>query len=320
LVSDIGYLHHVGLVVDDMVEAVEVYRRFGFELEPATYPALPSDDGTLVPLGAAQTSSRFERNFIEIVSVIKPGTPLAPSAKLVPIQAPPDRRAQVRAVVQQTMDRFAAMLARHQGLHRLVFWTPDADAVAARLTAAGVDHTGVTTTQRPVEDGDGVRIETIRHLEVHPAEPAGTGENEAALLAVAEMESLHRTTTHHPNGALDVTEAILTVSAAAMNGVVSRYETYLGRAASGSGSIRTFELDRSRFTVVADDVLDSILPGEIPAVVPSLAAFAVQVQDASETEQFLRRNDVPLARTASGDLFIPSRSALGAAVIFRAAV
>lgn len=316
--SDIEYLHHVGMVVEDIGVAVERYQSFGFAIEPPSFPALPADDGALEPLGAAQTTARFARNFIEIVAVVPPGAALPPSATLVPIQAPPDRRDQVRQVVEQTMAGFTAMLADHEGLHRLVFSAADVDLVAARLDAAGVRHSGVTITQRPVDDGGTLRVETIRHLEITAVGVEATAEE--TLLAVAERESLHgRTASVHPNGATGVIEAVLCVAPEHLAGVVARYETYLDRAAVGAGDACRFDLDGAAFTVLTAAEHAARLPGETPAALPALVAYAVAVPDQHAIATFLADRGVPVAQTAAGEPFIPARAGLGTAIIFRAA-
>lgn len=317
--DDIGFLHHVGLVVRDMNEVMALYRRFGFELDPPKYPTLPKDDGTFAPFGAAQTAARFTHGFVEIATIVDSAAPVPPDAELVPIQVPAEVLPKIKAMIQQTVDRFASMLGRYQGLHRLVFSTPDADAVAARFSAAGIGHSGVNTTQRPVETETGVQIETIRHLEIAEQRADGAGpEAPEALLAVAEKESLHgRRTVVHPNGATELVDTLLCVADNDLATVVSRYETYLGRSAVDSGNIRCFELDGARLTVCAESALSDLLPGERPPGLPSLVAYTVEVADLDGTERMLRANQVPLARTAVGEPFIPSAAAFGAAIVFR---
>jgi glyoxalase-like protein len=317
--GDIGFLHHVGLVVRDMSEAMAVYRRAGFELDPPKYPALPQDDGTIKPFGVAQTAVRFTRGFVEIATIVNSAAPVPPDTELVPIQVPAEVLPQIKAVIGETVDRFTVMLGRYQGLHRLVFSTPDADAVAARFSAAGIGHSGVNTTQRPVETETGVQIETIRHLEIAEQRADGAGaEAPEALLAVAEKESLHgRRTVVHPNGATELVDTLLCVTDNDLASVVSRYETYLGRSAVGSGNVRCFELDGARLTVGAESALSGLLPGERPPGLPSLVAYTVEVADLDSTERWLRASQVPVARTAAGEPFIPSADALGAAIVFR---
>jgi len=319
--DDIRNLHHVGLVVHDMEDALAVYRRLGFALEPPSYPALPQDSGDLEPFGAGNTHAYLRRNFVELVTVVTDGVRIPGDANLVPLQVPADHLAKVTEVINETVDRFVSCLARFEGLHRLVFATPDIDAIADRLTSAHVDHSGVNTTQRPVDTDDGPRIETVRHLEISSG-PAGA----EAILAVAETESLHDLRpVDHPNGALDLVDTILCVADYELASVERRYETYLARTARESGSARVFQLDDSRLTLVAASDLEALLPGEHPPdlggehppALAALVAYAVSVGDLAATEQLLRTNGFAPTTSPSGHLVVPSAAALGAAVIFQ---
>ena len=311
--DDIGHLHHVGLVVHDMEEALAVYRRLGFALPPPSYPLLARGGGEPQPFGAANTHAYFGRNFIELVTIASEGARIPEGATFVPLQVPAEHLPHVTEVIDRTVSRLAACLGRFEGLHRLVFSTRDAEAVAERLSSAGVPNSGVNTTQRPVQTDAGRRVETIRHVEV-----SGGADVEEAILAVAELGSLHGVhVTDHPNGAVDLVDAVLCVGADELSAVESRYEAYLDRSAEWSGPARVFKLDGSRLTILADGDLDSVLPGERAPALPALVGYGVAVRDAAATDDLLRANGFSPAKSAAGDLFVPADAALGAAVIFQ---
>ena len=309
---DVGYLHHVGLVVHDIEEAMAVYRRLGFALDPPSYPMLPTEAGDLKPFGAANTHAHLSRGFVELMTIVGEASRIPEGARRVPLQVPPERLPQIKALVGRTVGQLAGCLDRFQGLHRLVFQTVEAAVTADRLTRAAVSHSGVNTTGRPIETERGPAVETIRHIELDPGVPEG-------ILAMAEKSALSHPAGQHPNGAIDLVEVILCVAPDRLPSVESRYETYLGRPASAAGRARIFPLEDARLTLVASDGLAELLPGEQPVAVPALIAYAVTVRDLAETERFLRRQGFSPTTTRAGDCVVSATAALGAAVVFRQA-
>jgi hypothetical protein len=323
---DIDHLHHVGHVVRDMKEGLELYRRLGFRLSPPAYPMLsPREGEPLRPFGAANTHANFPRNFVELVSCVEDGDPdrIPGDAKLVPIQAPPEHLPRLTAGIRSTVAKIASCLARFQGLHILVFKTPDADAMAGRLSSEGIHHGGVSAVRRPVDTAKGPRVATLRFIELDgdAAEDAGSGRVAEGRLAIAENPAAElleaQLDMDHPNGAVDLVDSVLCVARAALPDVERRYEKYLGRPARAHGPARVFDLDGSRVTLVADTDLEAILPGERAPALPAFVAYAVAVRDLGVARELLEENGFPLRESASGDLFVPAAAALGAAVVFR---
>jgi catechol 2,3-dioxygenase-like lactoylglutathione lyase family enzyme len=315
MTHDIDHLHHVGLVVHDMEEALAVYRRLGFEMEPPAYPMLAKEGADPVPFGAANTHAYFTRSFVELVTIISEGSKIPADANLVPLQIPPEHLAQVTESITHTVDRFAARLERFQGLHRLVFHSSDADAVARRLTATGIVNSGVNTIQRPVDTAEGPKVETIRHIEIGGGDRS-QAESPEGILAIAESLQAHRRT-EHPNGAVDLVEVVLAVASGEVGATSRRYASYLDRAAEGTGTTSVFRLEGARVTIVTNTDLDALLPGEQAPTLPALVAYAVAVRDIAEAERLLHANGFSTAESVAGDLFVPAQAALGTAVIFR---
>jgi hypothetical protein len=305
--GDIGYLHHVGHVVRDIGAATELYRRMGFVLPQASFPALPPAPGEpLRAFGAGNTHVTLGRNFVELVAIADDPPD---DSTLVPLQAPPAAVERITAGITATAARLAAALARFEGVHVLAFQSPDVDAVAARLTATAVPHEGVQRLHRPAAGGgDPV---PIGYLELDPDAPEGR-------LAVAEdLADAERP--EHPNGALDLVESILCVPDAELADHVHRYERYLAGRAEGDGPVRTFELDGARVTLVAASGIDGVLPGERPPVLPAFAGYVLTVRGLDEARAFLADAGFPLRETPAGEVFVPASVALGAAVGFRQA-
>ena len=310
----ISGLHHVGLVVDDMGEALTTFRRLGFAVPPPSYPVMaPEEDAAPRPFGAANTHADFLRNFVELATYVKPGeTDRVPAeAVTVPLHAPAEVLPTVLRQIEATSARLATYLDRFEGAHILMFSTPDVEAVAARLAAAGVGHSGVHTVQRPVETADGPRVESIHVLEL---DDAGIPEGRVGMVGDLDPAIQGPRVLDHPNGAVELVEAIVCAADADLDAVQARYQTYLDRPASPD---RVFDLDGAQVTLLSPAGLDALLPGERPRALPAVVAYTVAVSDLDRTRQMLRDNAVPHHPTVRGDLFVPADSALGAAVIFR---
>lgn len=320
--TDITRLHHVGLVVDDMAEALDRYRRLGFALPPPSYPTMARREGEPPePFGAANTHADFARNFVELATYVKDGAAgqVPAEARLVPLHAPAELLPVLVERIAGTTANLAACLERFEGLHILMFESGDIDATAARLTAGGVAHGGVNTVQRPVETATGTRLEPVRYLEIDSGEPGarpGVVPEGRVGVAAGTGSQQHQ---EHPNGAVELVDVMLSVADDGLAAAVDRYARYLGRPARPAGPAQVFDLGGTTVTVVADSALPTLLPGERAAALPALVAYTVAVRDVAQTRQLLTDNGFPLRQAASGDPFVPAAAALGAAVAFRPA-
>ncbi|MFF2652624.1 hypothetical protein [Streptomyces sp. NPDC058045] len=124
----------------------------------------------------------------------------------------------------------------------------------------------------------------------------------------------------HPNGAVDLVEAVLCVADEELTMIQRRYATYLGRPARPRGPARVFDLDGAALTLVPASDLTALLPGERPTALPALVGYTVAVQHLARTRDLLHRNGLPAQDTPTGDIFVPAEAALGTAVVFRQAV
>ncbi|WP_329389674.1 VOC family protein [Streptomyces sp. NBC_01351] len=302
---DIAHLHHVGHVVSDMTRAVELYRRLGFHVPPPSVPALaPREAAAPEPFGAANTHADLARNFIELVTPVEPGITkgLPPDARIVPLQVPADTLPLVLSRIEATSAQLSGWRDRFEGLHILMFSSPDVDGAADRLTAAGVGHGGVNTVGRPVETPNGMRTELVRYLEID-----GAPEGRVGVVAHLDPEFQHTRHLEHPNGAQDLVEAVLCVPEGQLPLVRERYEQYLDRPISTEGPV----------TLLTRADLSDLLPGEVPPALPAFVACTVAVPDIARVRALLAENGLPVRETARGEPFVPAEAALGAALIFR---
>ncbi|MDK8179973.1 VOC family protein [Paenibacillus sp. UMB4589-SE434] len=313
--AEIKFIHHVGHVVSDMEAALELYKKLGFVCSPPSYPAMSENEGEPPkPFGAANSHAEFLGNFIEIVTVVKQGARIPDNAKLVPLQASPDVQKAMIGKIKQTVDTVSRYLSRYEGAHILCFGTEDADKTADRFHKKGIAHSGVNTVQRPLERSEGIQFVPVRYLEIDGGVHEGrlaVAENPPSAIVVEQVHP------NHPNGATDLIESILCVDDSELDEFIRRYGQYLECEVQTDGVAHIFNLAGSRITIVPRTRLSELLPGEMAPPVPGFAGYVVAVRDISHTRSYLERNDLPVAETASGDLFVPAASALGSAIVFK---
>ena len=319
MTSEIGSLHHVGHVVRDMPRALETYRRLGFACTPPTYPTLAPQPGARpVPVGAANAHANFRRSFVELVTVASETSPVPAGAKLVELQVPPAALERLRATLGTTVGRLTASLERFEGLHILVFGTSNAAATAARFDGLGIAHSGVSTVQYEVETSDGPRTVPVSVVEIDG--PGACPEGRLAAAEPLEYLALEGATgTGHPNGAIELVEAILCVPDQEVERYLERYAQYVGQSAQATGPLWRFELASSSLVIVPAGALGTVLPGEHAPGLPAFVGYAIGVADPAATRRWLERHDVAVRTLPNGELLVPAAGALGASVLFRPA-
>lgn len=167
-------LHHVGHLVHDMGEAIKLYRELGFTVSPPAYPVIPG----AAPFGVANAHIYLDGGFIELVALVDERLPS--DARPIPLHVPEDRLPWAVEAIRATAAQVAGCLQRFEGMHILMFDTPDIDAAAARLDG----HGGVHAVHREGE--------LVRYFEF-----AGLPEGRVGF---AETPSVARVT-DHTNGA-----------------------------------------------------------------------------------------------------------------------
>jgi catechol 2,3-dioxygenase-like lactoylglutathione lyase family enzyme len=300
MTHDIDCLHHVGLAVADLRQATDLYERLGFQMTPPSYHSVsPKEGEPPKPLGTANVTATFPRNFVELVAHVRDDIP----------------------------DRIIgpAFLSRFQGLHILTFNAPDADAVDQRLTEVGMGHGDVSTLEREVETEDGPRMMRVRDV-IFGTEDSGAeveswtreGLPEGRVQAVENLTPeylLQKRHQNHPNGAVDLVDSVLCVPKSELDEYERRYEKYLGRRATAGDPGRVFKLEGAQVTLLTDDELDALLPGEEPPALPAFVAYTVAVRDVASTRTLIEDNGFTTRATNCG-FFVPATEALGGAVIF----
>ncbi|MCX3290638.1 VOC family protein [Streptomyces sp. NEAU-H22] len=277
------------------------------------------------PFGAANTHADFPSSFLELATRVKEGDAgsLPAGTHLVPLKAPAEVLSLLVERIGETSSALAACLDRFQGVHILMFSSPVIDEAAGRLTAAGVRHGGVNTVRRAAPEGAKVPVETVRYLEIDgegpDARPGTVAEGRVGFVADLDPDIQGARHLDHPNGAVQLVEAVLCVADPELAAVRRRYETYLGRPARQEEPGYVFHLDGAALKLVPSSGLATALPGERPPALPALVGYTVAVRDLAFTADLLRRNGLPVRETPSGDMFVPADTALGTAVVFRPA-
>lgn len=315
---EITCLHHVGHVVRDLGACIEMYRRLGFSVGAASCPVVPMTPGKAPTLfGVANAHVEFAGNFVELVTVVSDHVRLPADVALTPVRVPEAALPSVLDALRRTIGKLVEALARFEGLHILVLGTSDIAKSVASFDAADVRHGGVSTVAREVTTAQGIKTVPIRSLEID-REPVPEGR--LAVVEVPSPDSLRaRSAPVHPNGATALIEAILCVAPTELDAFEARYARYLGRHAQHTNCARIFQLDGAVITIISPLGLALMLPGEQPVSLPAFAAYAVSVQCLDEVKAQLSSSGLPALASSTGDVFVPSASALGVAVIFRAA-
>jgi len=313
--TEINKIHHVGHVVHDMETALELYRKLGFVCRPPAYPTMAEQEGeSPKPFGAANAHIDFADNFIKLVTIVQEGGRIPEDAHFIPLTAPPAVLPRIIASIKRTVATITRCLDRFEGTHILVFSTSEADTSAARLDAGSVGHGGVNTIQRPMETSAGTQLVPVRLLEI---EDEQVSEGRLAFAENLPLDAgLKQIHTEHPNGAIGLVEAILCVEDKAFDAYVTRYQLYLGTPPQQEGKARVFDLEGGRIKLIPESHVTDLLPGEAFTSSPRFAGYAVKVRDLAFTRRHLESNGFPVVETARGDIFIPSASLLGTALIF----
>jgi catechol 2,3-dioxygenase-like lactoylglutathione lyase family enzyme len=314
--TEINNIHHVGHVVYDMKTALELYRKLGFVCQPPAFPMMAEQEGeTPKPFGAANAHIDFVNNFIEIVTVVREGGIIPDDAHFISLSAPPAALSRIIDSIRRTVATISRCLARFEGTHILVLSSSDVNAAAARLDQGKVGHGGINTVQRPVETSAGTQLIPVRLLEIDDEQ---VSEGRLAFAENPLSDTLQaQIHTDHPNGAIELVEAILCVEDGELDACVARYRHFLGIEPRTEGFAEVFDLGGGQISIIPESRLTDLLPGEALPSLPGFAGYAVTVHNLSVTRGHLEACGFPVIETKKGDIFVPAASLLGTAIIFR---
>lgn len=289
--------HHVGLITHDMDKTIARYEQLGFLFTPLSLPRISLEPGRPPePFGAGNRTAIFEENYLEVLAHTDPGLWNSTT---------PQQRGPYDIDIP---------LARYEGMHVMHFGTDDLAGLHDRLTAEGVECTGIRPFERNVDTPDGPQMMRAQAFSFPP--PA----NPEGLVQVAQHLTpelvLQPRFMQHPNGARLVTESI--VCATDPQEYARKYSRYTGYPAGRADGHAEVEFGtRSRVTVVTPEQVSAIVPGGAAPAQPSLAGFSVLVADLDQVAELLTANGVPV-QAVGARLAVAAADACGSAVLFEA--
>ncbi len=277
--SPLKGIDHTLVGVRDLEAARALWTRMGFTLTPR---------GRHIGWGTANYCIMFDDNYIELLGIVD------------------------ASLFTNNLDKF---LETREGLMGLAFASDDVDATKARLLAAGLHPDGPKDLKRLLELPEGTVVPEFRLLYLPKAE---TPDLSAFVCCHLTPELVRRPGwTRHPNGASSL--AGITIIVDDPNRTAHGYAAYFGpdaiAAAAGAatvsspqGAIRfvTRESYSRRFGAAAT----------VGSALPFPAAMTLACRSLAGTEDFLRRQGLPIEKSTEGTIFSPASAANGTLLEF----
>jgi hypothetical protein len=204
-------------------------------------------------------------------------------------------------------------MARYPGTHLVCFGTAEADAVHARLVAAGFEPPPVVALQREVGMEDG--SQATARFGVARASPERMPEGRIQFVE-------HRTPAciwqdrwlSHPNGALSLEGVVVAVPDVAE--AARRWASLSGRAVKpGDGGMMVLRTDRGRVLLGDADAVEARYGMRAPCL-PWIAGPVIGVADMAATEALLARAGIAALRRAPEGLAVAAPGSLGGLFVF----
>jgi hypothetical protein len=280
-------LDHVAHFLPDIDAASRDLARMGFALTPVSHQVHRTEPGgPLVSAGTANRTAMLARGYLEFLATTG-DTPNA--AKL------------------------RAAMARYPGTHLVCFGTAEADAVHARLVAAGFEPPPVVALQREVGMEDG--SQATARFGVARASPERMPEGRIQFVE-------HRTPAciwqerwlSHPNGALSLEGVVVAVPDVAE--AARRWASLSGRAVKpGDGGMMVLRTDRGRVLLGDADAVEARYGMRAPCL-PWIAGPVIGVADMAAIEALLARAGIAALRRAPEGLAVAAPGSLGGLFVF----
>lgn len=294
MTGDIDVIHHAGLIAQDIEAAVAQYERLGFMFTPLSIHRIavkPNEEP--IYFGTGNRNAIFERNYLEILGVINP-----------------HRWSQITKAQRGPFD-LDERLRLYQGLHIMHFGADDIEVVRARFRREGIDSSDVARVQRAVDTPEGEKL--MQAVAIH----FPSGVNPEGLMQVAQHLTselaLQPRYMQHRNGARSLTEII--VCSQAPKDLAAKYARYTGHAPESRRGMHVVSLGYSRVVVVDAEVLERIVPGCQPTVMPSLVGFTIATGNVARAQSVLREANIETMEI-EGRIVVAPKDACGSAVIF----
>ena len=277
-------LDHLVVCVHDLAKAALDWQKLGFTLTPTG----------VHPFGTSNRLAMFGDNFLELVAVTDPAAvPTAESGRFS------------FAAHQQNFLRTA------EGMSMLALHSTDSHAEAARFRAAGISAYAPFDFGRDavLPGGGKARVEFSLAFATDVAMPGIAfftcqQRHPPELFWKAEYQ-------HHPNGALRVTEIVMSAPEPA------QHRAFLERLTESAAELVSGRLtvgeSGNRITVLGPAEMSRRLPGCVAGGSPRFSAARVTVADLDATGRTLKNNGVAF-QTIDNALLIPPAASHGLAL------
>jgi catechol 2,3-dioxygenase-like lactoylglutathione lyase family enzyme len=281
-VRAISGIDHNIVGVRDLEAARATYARLGFTLTPR---------GRHVGWGTANYCIMFTHGYVELLGIADP------------------------AQFTNGLDKF---LEQREGLLGFAFATPDAEAAARQLAAAGLEPQGPKDLGRLLELPEGDVTPRFKLVMLPPRATPGVS---AFVCQHLTPELLRRPAWEkHANGAM----ALIGMTAVVEDprSLLDAYETLCGAgSATMTDDTLTVRSGGSYLVFARPDDLPALHPDvELPeAPVPFLAAMTIAVADLDATRRYLEEKGLEPAFDRAGSLRLDARTACGIVLEFRQA-
>jgi hypothetical protein len=287
--TDIDSINHVGIVARRHEATCERYEAMGFQLTPfSAHEGSWKSGGPVQRLGTGNRCVMFSDSFLEILGSVDEADP-----------AP----------------RITNFLARHQGAHIICFGSPEIEAVATRLSSAGVKNSGVLPLQRDVDTPQGMRTMKVKRLQFAPDE---TPEGYIQVAQHLTPEYIYQPRfTGHSNQAYRLSDAVLVADD--VPAVAAAYGRFLGLAPRPDEFGIRFDI-RGNFALRIILLRDApkVLPGTLLPPIPGIAGIVFRTRDLKAAKRILEDRGFAFTETKDGDIVtIPAEEAGGVAVQFQ---
>ena len=307
--ATVSGLHHAGLLCHDLDATKVALEELGFIVTTPMVPALPGPGNSPRAFGTANCHADFtDGTFLEAITVVDRAEDVPKSAVVVPLQVPERAAPHLAELIDRVLSRLRHQLDRFEGMHVLVFETPQIYAESRRLNDIGIAHSGVTSATRRTP---GLVPEPIQVVEIDDHRRP-TPEGRLALASPVPAG-----TTVHPNGAQSLAEVILCVPDQDITATVDRYADLLAVSPSHTPHGVELGLDRSRLLIATAAQVTGLLPGVVPLALPAFVAATVTVEDLGRTIAYLSAGGSTMRSSARAEVFIPAQGGLGTAIVFR---
>lgn len=282
--GDIDSVNHLGITVRNLNVAQALYEKLGFTLTPLSVHSGSTKPGEAVQaLATANQCAVFQDNYVEILGLANPEN-------------------------DNPVFGWSGFLDRFAGAQIICFGCQDTARVAERLTANGIENSGVVVLQRDVDTPAGKRTAIFDRVLIDNSQTPEAKRIQAAHHRFPEYVHQKRYMTH-ANGATSLS-ALLLVSTDP-DETATRYAAFTGQPAQKKNDLLEINLPlvtTLRFT--NPEVAAQLFPGTLLPPAPSITAATFTVANLTAAHEHISAAGFPIIE-GKNRFHIPAENALG---------